>query len=143
MANAADGTTTFISVAIPGIAVLDIRDGITSFEATTNFQPYTRQVIGEQGERVDNVFQNVTGSFTFARVNAGVDAFEEAYTALVVSRQPKIATITRTILYPATGEVVVKTYPGCRLESFAQPVDRNGELMSTYSFTSGSFPLTA
>lgn len=142
MSNAADGTTTRVVVNGFGVELV-LLEGAVSFDATTNYQKYDRKVLGEQGTRTDAVYDSTTGSLTFARISENVEAFEAAYNAAVAARAPKTVTIVRTIFYPATGRVVVRTYPICTIDSFAQPVSRDGELMASFNFTCGVVPVDA
>ena len=110
--NAATSADVNVSVSWDGVPLV-VLDAFQSCDWTDNYAPLQRDRLGMQGQNVDQVYQNTTGTVTFASTTQSIDALRELIRVSALTRIPKLGTVVKTTYYPTTGVTVVHRFVAC------------------------------
>lgn len=103
--------------------------------------PLQRDRLGLQGQNVDQLYQNTTGTVTFASTTQSIDALRDQIRLAALSRVQKLGTIVKTTFYPTTGVTVVHRFVNC-IFTLSESISGVAEQQVTISFTTGTMPTT-
>lgn len=138
MANAA--TSADVTVVVRwGSFELAIRDGLQSCDWTDNFTAVNRSRLGQQGQNVDQLYENTTGTIQCVATSESYDQLRDIVRVAVLARTQKVGSVTKTTFYPATGRKVVNQMVLCAF-SLSESISGVAEQQVTISFTTGTMP---
>lgn len=120
---------------------LVILDAFQSCDWTDNYAPLQRDRLGMQGQNVDQLYQNTTGTVTFASTTQSIDALRDLIRASALARAPKLGTIVKTTFYPVTAVTVAHRFVNC-IFTLSESISGVAEQQVTISFTTGTMPTT-
>ena len=129
-----------MAVAWNGVPLVPL-DGFQSCDWTDNNAAIQRDRLGQQGQNIDQLYQNTTGTVSFAATTESFDALRDAIRASVRARAPKLGSVVKTTFYPATGRTVVHRFVNC-IFTLSESISGVAEQQVTIAFTTGTMPTT-
>jgi len=118
-----------------------ILDSFQSCDWTDNFAALQRDRLGMQGQNVDQLYQNTTGTVTIVSTTQSIDALRDLIRTAVLARAPKLGAIVKTTFYPSTGVTVVHRFVNCAF-TLSESISGVAEQQVTIAFTTGTMPTT-